>query len=220
VLLEPLIETEQATDETVLVLAHAYFANGRVDSSIEVLRDAATRTPEPSVELLANLTSLLLDHRHGYEESAGILERGLRIHGPHFRLVNNLAYSYLMLDRVDEASSVIRRLPHPDERIESVELTATWGLLAFKLGDQGEGGRLYTLAQTEATRRGKVELAMQVRQKFALEMARFLLRRGDADSSRTFIEEGLRLKGREAFRSDLAELEREVEGLLPDRPKE
>lgn len=81
-------------------------------------------------------------------------------------IINNLAYSYLMNNEVNNADIILRKV---EENINNVFLNATRGLLNIKKGNIEEGTRLYNLAAKFAREKPS---SGDVIQKKHLELAR------------------------------------------------
>lgn len=83
-----------------------------------------------------------------------LLCAGLVSHPNDAQIINNLAYSLALENKLDEAENYIRRLrnwSNIDDLIAKICLTATSGLISFRKGLQDEGRYLY-LKAIEATR--------------------------------------------------------------------
>jgi len=86
----------------------------------------------------AHIAGALLDD---YDESIRLLKTGLISHPGDPQIINNIAYSYALQNKISEAESYLSQIDesysiHPDSRIC---LTATRGLIRFRKGDT-EGG--------------------------------------------------------------------------------
>src|ERR1035438_10003754 len=107
-------------------------------------------------------------------------------------VVNNLAYSHLMLGHVEEARAILDSLPKGIE--PHVEMIATRGLLHLADGDEAGGVRLYEKAEKMARESGRSDLAKRVRQKLHLELARLAIRQSDWSKAQREIRRGMLLK--------------------------
>jgi tetratricopeptide (TPR) repeat protein len=120
-------------------------------------------------------------------------------------LINNLAYTYLMVGQVDAARSILSSLPRSVE--PHAELIATQGLLRLWEGDRAQGRLFYEKAAQVASASGDRNLARRVRQKMYLELAKDSLRRDDAVGARLEIAKGLSIRpDANSFKAKLKEL--------------
>lgn len=188
-----------------VLLSVAWELSGRTDRAIAELQPLAD-AEIVEVNVYAVLGCYLGDMLQ-YTLALAVLEKG-RIMFPHDDLIaNNLAYMYLMTDRVSEARQVLE-----STKTEDVALTATRGLLLLKEGNIEGARRLYSTATTLALQKGNRDLAETARQKMHLEFARYFLSRGNNAAASLEIEKGLKVrKGRRAYRADL---ERVKESLM------
>jgi len=108
------------------------------------------------------------------------------------KIINNLAYTYLMVGEVERARSVLASLPRGIE--PHPELVATQGLLRLWEGNHQTGISLYEKAARMASEAGDNSLAKRVRQKMHLEIARAFMHKGDAAAARIEIKRGLSLR--------------------------
>ena len=90
------------------------------------------------------------------------------------RLLNNIAYSYAEVGRLDEARKIINRISH--EVHKDAYLTATLGLIHLRKGDVSRGEALYreaiTLCKSDRDKN-------RIRQKLNLELGQAYMARGD-----------------------------------------
>jgi Tfp pilus assembly protein PilF len=95
-----------------------------------------------------------------FEEAARLARAGLLSNPGDNRLLNNLAYALLEMDRVGEATERLGQVRHDKlDRQEAVADMATRGLLAYKVGDFDRGRELYQGAIAVAEREGWKDLA-------------------------------------------------------------
>jgi tetratricopeptide (TPR) repeat protein len=153
------------------------------EESVEDLRRAIEINPRDA-RPYAWLASVMGDGFGNYAEGIRVLEAGLRLNRNDARLLNNLAYSYLMLDDVRSARKILDKVDDFDREVE-MYLVATRGLLLMKEGNEAEGRRLYNAAARLAK---DPELRTRVIQKKELEIARQAVKRGDVPSAKRKLE--------------------------------
>jgi tetratricopeptide (TPR) repeat protein len=174
---------------------------------------------EPSIELgkapveaYAHVGGLLAVELHDPDRACTVLRNGHRAFPKNRLVANNLAYALLLRGEIGEARKVLESTAAGTSTLEprnEVAITATWGLLRLLEGKLPEGERLYTEAEALAKREGQKDLALQVSQKMALELARAHARLGNLQSASRWVQQGLAVAvGRKAWRRDLEELER------------
>jgi tetratricopeptide (TPR) repeat protein len=195
---------------TQVLLAVTFEAGGSYDKAIAALRTVVElRDAPPSA--FAILGALLADEVRNLDEALAVIESGYTRY-PHDPIVlNNLAYILLRRGESGRARDVLSRMPERDAA--TIAPTATSGLLLIAEGDYEGGRQKYRSAERLARQAGNGELAAVVRQKMHLELARALVRRGQARAAGHEIVKGLRVRGRESFRIDLKNLAFEARGL-------
>jgi Tfp pilus assembly protein PilF len=72
----------------------------------EISRGAA------SVRVFTLLGIVYGEHQEQHDEKAEVMRQAVRAHPKAGRLFNNLAYYLAMANQLDEAASVLRRVPH------------------------------------------------------------------------------------------------------------
>ena len=89
-----------------------------------------------------------------YTKSRWFAEIGLRANPDDFTLLNNLAFACLNLGQVSEAKQALDRIARRVDMSarQSIVLTATRGLYAFRTGQLEQGRLLYRSARDEAKR--------------------------------------------------------------------
>ena len=166
------------------------------------------------------LGGILCDELRDIDGALRILREGKKLF-PRDRLIaNNLAYALLRRGDVHSARGVLESIPKggPSSLPESdVSITATWGLLHVLEGNLNEGELFYRRAEDLASQLGKRDLALKVRQKTDLELARAYAQLDDLKMALRRVQQGLLIEdGRKSYRQDLQDLER----ALRDRIKE
>jgi tetratricopeptide (TPR) repeat protein len=164
---------EHPQDAGAYALMGAYYAQteeyGKALEFLDKAIEKDPRRPLPYGWISTILGEVYADYPRAIER----LKKGLGLNPKDPILLNNLAYSYLMLG---DTGSARRVLDGVDEAEYNVFLTATRGLLLLKEGDKQEGSRLYNLAARLARTSDLRNLVMQ---KKNLELARDAARRGD-----------------------------------------
>lgn len=94
--------------------------------------------------------SMLSDH----QTAITFTKAGLASHPNDPQLINNIAYSLILLGKIEDADRYLRTLPSIDQINEpaSICLTATIGLLHFRRGETEKGRILYRKAIEDARR--------------------------------------------------------------------
>jgi len=151
--------------------------DGRYDLAMRLYHSAIDLGPnEPHG--YAGLSKLLVDIDLNPEASIKLLELAMPRCPRNLALLNNLAYSYLMADRVAPARRIIDEL----RDIEGpYSLIATRGLLLLHDGDLKEGSRLYNEAARNAADGHARAL---VEQKKWIEVCRYWLKRANFDRAK------------------------------------
>jgi tetratricopeptide (TPR) repeat protein len=180
---------------------------GDYDRAISELQPLISKGTS-NIGAYANLSWLLADAKHDYSASLSILLDASSRFPNDTVIANNLAYVHLMLDRVPLARVILQRLRPKIEG--NVALTATWGLLHLKEGNQQRAREFYETAAHTASQMGNKKLAATVRQKMHLEFARSALSRNEVANARREVELGLRAEGRADYKSDLLRLQKSV----------
>jgi tetratricopeptide (TPR) repeat protein len=186
-----------------ILLSQAYSVLDLFDKAIGELLpfcDAGTAEAETS-----SMLGSLYDWNGDYDSALCVLKNSFECFPTNLGVINNLAYSYLMLGQVKEARAVLSSMPLSAK--PHVELIATQGLLRLLEGNRVEGARLYQKAQNLARDSGRHELVKRVRQKMHLEFARVAAKSGDVETALREIKRGLalRLTG-QSYRKHLEEL--------------
>lgn len=145
---------------------------GRYDSARRLYQSAIDLGPEQP-HGYAGLSKLLVDIDLSPESSIDLLEVAVRRCPRSLALLNNLAYSYLMADRVAAARRILDDVKDVDG---AYSLIATRGLLLLHEGDLKEGSRLYNEAAHKAANDHARAL---VEQKKWIEICRFWLKRAN-----------------------------------------
>jgi len=108
-------------------------------------------------------------HLHGSSLASSILQKpdvgehiareGIRTNPGHEGLLNGLAFCLAVQGKAEEAKTVIKDVKVEDSPvIPMICLTATMGLIEYRLGNYNEGQRLYEKAIFEAAKHNKPEL--------------------------------------------------------------
>lgn len=163
------------------------------------------------------LGGILADEQRDYVAATAVLEGGWRSYPLNPRIANNLAYVYLLSGRATEAREVLESVGGPENG--DVSWRATWGLLRLWEDSLDQGRALYDHAAREAVNAGNKRLSDTVRQKMYLEIARAHMRRGEMPEAASAIDKGLAVRGgRQAYRSDLSELQSRVSSATRNDP--
>lgn len=178
-------------DPIALTLMGAYYESHEdYEAALEYLERAITSDPKRPLPY-AWLATILGEVYGDYRRAIARLEQGLRHDPKNLILLNNLAYTYLMLDEARTARAILDQI---DEKDYYTHLTATRGLLLLKEGNVQEGSRLYNQAAGLARTRNLRNLVLQ---KKNLELARHALRADDQQGARRFLGQALSLRTRQ-----------------------
>ncbi len=172
---------------TRLLISMAYARLDRFDEAIEELRPVllSGRAGEDVYAALGSLYSWIGD----YERALEVAKAGYGRFGRTPGMVNNLAYVYLQLGKVEDARVILHSLSRKAEL--TVPLVATQGLLRLWEGDVEAARRLYATAATKAGQEGNRDLSRKVRQKMHLELAKYFCRLRDFNSAKAEVRRGL-----------------------------
>ena len=198
--------------------AYVHGELGQYDIAISELTPLLSRD-DCDAGVFASLGCYLADE-HDFSGARDVLRQAYEKFPKNLLIVNNLAYAYLMLGDVAAARELLER--HRSQCGTNVTLTATWGLLYLKEGDQQKARALYADAAKLASLEGNRRLVEAVKQKMHLEFARDLVKRGHILLALNEANLGLKAgRGRLANTNDLVAtkflIERQV--FASERPK-
>jgi Flp pilus assembly protein TadD len=169
-----------SNSDTQLLKAVILVELRRHEEAIDVLNSLVSTGSAPS-GAYADLGSLLAEWHGDYDAAVDVLREGLRKDPKNSGLLNNLSYVYLMRGEPVLARAVLDQIE--DEGSNPIILSATRGLLLLWEGDIQGGDELYKNAETMAFQHGQRSLAISIRQKRCLEVARAYLRNGREDDA-------------------------------------
>jgi Flp pilus assembly protein TadD len=199
--------------DTSILIGLCLFEQGRYrEAATELERLMQTR--KAGSRAYSYLGGLLCDDLRDINGALRVLREGKELFPRDREIANNLAYVLLMRGDVHVARGVLESISKggpPSQPENEVALTATWGLLRLLEGNINEGEKLYHRAEDLAAQLGKRDLALKVRQKMALELARAHARLGDYQAASNRVQQGLLiLDGGKSYRRDLQDLERSL----------
>lgn len=169
------------------LIAIAYSRMDEFAHAIEELREL-WESGEAELDTLLDL-GWLYSWRGEFEVALKVSKEAQRQFPKDSSAINNVAYMHLMLGQVGQAREVLKLASiHPDPH---PELIATFGLLRLLEGDRIAAQSLYDKAVDSARSAGRQDLAKRLRQKWHLELARFLMRKGMGQTARHEIRNGL-----------------------------
>jgi tetratricopeptide (TPR) repeat protein len=199
--------------ETHVIFSLLLRKKGLCDEAIERLQSLIA-AGKVSVGIYSFLGSLLADDRRQYAASLSVLREGHQRFPGSVKIINNLAYSLLMMDDISSAEKLLNSLPKglsPESERVDVTVMATRGLLCLRKGDLRTGIDLYRTAEALARRYHEIELAAIVKQKMHLEVARTYQRAGNLFGALEEVKLGLAARGsNEAYDRDLRELRNQI----------
>lgn len=185
-----------ATQDIALLESSVLVHLQKFDEAIEVLQSLINTGSAPP-NAYAELGWLLADWREAYDAALAVLREGFEKAPSQSTLLNNLAYVHLMRGEPAFARIILDQVK--DISDNPIMLTATRGLLLLWEGDMEGGERLYKQAETLAFHSGQRNLAISIRQKRHLEMARAYLRSGRIGDALNQQKSGLASTGGERF---------------------
>ena len=106
------------------------------------------------------------------DDALAILDISLRANAEDVTLLNNLAYSYIQIGKIDIAARVLESIQRKPDNLEYATLEATVGLLAFRQGLPDEGRNLYENAIKTFQRGGAQDFAARAAVYLAIEEVR------------------------------------------------
>ena len=137
------------------------------------------------------LSTIYTENAQEYQKAIELNKEALSYLPNDFIVINNLAYSYLMNDDIENAQCVLDKAKNITN---SVFLTATRGLLKIKEGNVEDGTKLYNSAAALARRINNERLFKQVEQKKHLELAKYYLKLKNYDSAKKDLMKVLSIK--------------------------
>jgi tetratricopeptide (TPR) repeat protein len=169
------------------VLGKYYLFDKEYDQAMANFHKAARLMPA-DVRAYAAMSCIASEVKCDYEEAIGIIKAGIQYSPTNLTLLNNLAYNYLMADKVGQARAVLDSIKDSTVSQENVYLTATRGLLLIKEHAIEEGAHLYNRALKLAAGQ---ELKNRVRQKKYLELGRYYLKENQVSRGRRILQQVL-----------------------------
>lgn len=141
----PMPLTEEAIGESREATAIEAFARQEWSEALD--RGVRWFEEEPfssqAVMLVSHMAATLDDR---YQDAIPLLEFGVRANEDNWNIWNNLAFCQIMAGQLDAAAATLRNVQHlaKDNSSASTFLSATSGLLAYRLGLPEEGRRMYS----------------------------------------------------------------------------
>lgn len=216
-LLSPMKDSDFATPDTSLLMSAALVNLQRFDDAIIVLQLLIERGVAPA-GAYAELGWLLTDWKEDYDAALLVLREGFAKYPSESTVLNNLAYAHLMRGEPAFARAILDQIK--DIGVNSILLTATKGLLLLWEGDVDGGEQLYKQAEGLAFQSGLRDLAISIRQKRHLEMARAYLRSGNVIEALGQRQSGLASVGGQRyyrFMEQLSDIGRQLNSSVSDR---
>jgi len=187
-----------------LELANLEEKDGNYDYAISSLKTAMKLGDAPAVAYTF-LGWLLSDWFGDLDEATSVLEVGIRKFPKEIGIANNLAYVYLLMNKLDKADALLQRAQSFGPNIF---VTATMGLLELKRGSLQKAKALYERSVELANARRDNLNAQAVRQKMHLEFAKYFFTKSDLDAALAEARAGMAVKnGRRSYERDLRRLE-------------
>lgn len=141
----------------------------------------------------ATLSTILVDVDEDPAAAREIIEKGFSYYPTNVPLLNNYAYSLILLEKLQEARTVLDKSKIED----NVHILATRGLLLIKEGNVAEGRRYYNQAISLAGK--KSNLAKLANQKKYLELGKYYLEEGDTKKAARLLKKGAAIKTKEKY---------------------
>lgn len=203
------MEAKFPDDSNVTLLkGHSDFEQERFDDAVDYLRQAVELRPN---DVLAPclLGAIYSEIHQDYRAAIALFKDALTRNPKDARLLNNLAYNYLMADKIEPAREV---LDQANEQDSPIFLNATRGLLLIKEGNHREGQRFYNRAAKLASADSKEDLRRKIQQKKFLELARYELKRKQLKPARKYLNEVMKLKNTDSiFQQQARDLQKQLE---------
>lgn len=102
---------------------------------------------------------VLSDFSNQHQQALDILKIARKANPENHVLLNNLAFTYIQLNRLDEAEKVLTDIQIDPESPDDATVEATVGMLAFRRGQTIEGRAAYNRAMVNLQRKGQTERA-------------------------------------------------------------
>lgn len=172
-----------------LLVAHYHLYKKDYEKASHYLLEAQ-KTDQENVASYVGISYLLSELKADYGGAIKSLQVGLRKAPDNVMLLNNLAYSYLMMGNVEKGRSILDSITNQDA-LENPHLFATRGLLLIKEGAIEEGAHLYNQAANLAPDK---ETEAQIRQKKNLELGRYWLKQGIPDKAKRHLRDAIQIE--------------------------
>jgi len=167
-----------------LFLSRYYVETGDYERALATAHEAASQLPRATAPF-AVIGWMLTEVYGDYEGAIAAAQEGLARNAKDTRMLNNLAYAYLMAGDVSVASKILDRL---DPKNDDVFLRATRGLLFIWQGDSRMGSQLYNEAKRMAP---SLEIRTLVEQKKQLELGKNQLRQNHLSEAASYLRRAL-----------------------------
>ena len=208
-ILQRAMEIRNEDLQKVVLYSYALGRTGDAEEAVSLLLPVAyqDRDRRAGSNAFAVLATFLGDELGRYAEACSTLYDAIVKYPNDLRLINDLAYSLLMTDRVSEAEAILRPATNalPDSVSLAVALKATFGLLSLKQRDEAGGLKGYQGALKLALKNHQTFLARAVKQKMHLELARYFLLIGHRERAIHEANRGLEVQGQTPYKRHLRE---------------
>lgn len=130
-------------------VSDAYEARARVKFSLGEWQDCMEEIQgwvhyQPFSERAAIMGSHVgLTHLQNPERTIEITEFGLKSNHSSFTLTNNVAVAYALMDKLNEARSILGRAPPPVDERQLLVREATNGLIQYRMGNKDVARQMY-----------------------------------------------------------------------------
>ena len=168
-------------------LGRIYFNKSLFKEATDIYNEAISIKPD-LISPYAATSVIEADENKNYDKAIEILKKGLERNPNSVTLLNNLAYCYLMSEKIREGREILDNI----EGKETLFVNATRGLLVLKEGNIQEGERLYNLAIKKAE--GNNQLQILLKQKKSLEIAKIKIEKNYILEAGKFLNKVLSLK--------------------------
>lgn len=151
------------------------------------------------------------------EQALSVLKISLRANAENLTLLNNLAFTYIQMDKLDKAGEVLGGIQRVPDNLDHATLEATSGLLAFRQGLPDQGRDYYENAIKTFQRSGGAEFAGRAAVYLALEEVKARTPNSPLAVSRAF--ELTKDNKRADIAAKIDELQKSAEAWLKDKRK-
>ncbi len=168
--------------QILFLYSRYFFEIKNIDSTIFYLNKIINKKPA-SINAYALLSFIYCEMRPNYDLAIEIINKGLDLYKNSHALLNNLAYSFLMKNNINQTRIILDSIKGAERNIFFI---ATRGLLLLKENNVKEGTSLYNRAIHLAQHNKK--LCELIEQKKHLELSKFYLNKGIKEDAKKYLK--------------------------------